>query len=215
MIVMVKAQSDIISAVIIVVIAMGLAGAAYSWGLPLIQKRQDTAIVNRVLNYFDHNNVNSLPSKIEYVANHGGEETFSLDVDGIWILKPDDETSEFNNSLTFTFFSKVSNLATGQWVPLTAGATCPPSKGTLGVHKSSVVCARADAVATGYNITYMVLFREIDESAGTRGYKINLKNAGTLTISTNKNIRISAGEITYRSVDQLTLIETTIKILLG
>jgi len=213
MIDMAKAQGDIISAVIIIIIAMGLVGAAYSWGLPLIQKRQDTAIVNRVLNYFDQNNINSLPSLIERVANIGDKETFSLDVNGVWILKEYTEASSFNNSLTFSFSSKVSNLATGQWISLTTGASCPPSNATLGVHKSSVVCARADSTAGGYNITYMVLFRELDDSSGTKGYKIDLQNGGASLTSTGKGVRVSRGEISSKSVGQLTLIETIIKVI--
>jgi len=215
MINMTKAQGDIISAVIIIIIAMGLVGAAYSWGLPLIQKRQDTAIVNRVLNYFDQNSVNSLPSKIESIANSGGEETFSLDVSGVWILKLDTDTTPYNNSITFGFYSKVSNFATGNWISLTTGADCPPSKGTVGIHKASVVCARADSIGTGYNITYTVFFRELDKSSGTEGYKINLQSANPTTASTGKSMRISREDVTQRSVGQLTLIETAIKILFG
>jgi hypothetical protein len=211
MINMTKAQGDIISAVIIIIIAMGLVGTAYSWGLPLIQKKQDTTIVNRVLNYFDQNNINSLPSLIERVANIGDEETFSLDVNGVWILREYKEASSFNNSLTFSFSSKVSNLAIGQWISLTTGASCPPSNATLGIYKSSVVCARADPTDGGYNITYMVLFRELDDSSGKRGYKIDLN--GTSLTSTGKDVRISRGEISSKSIGQLTLIETIIKVI--
>jgi hypothetical protein len=218
MINMAKAQGDIISAVIILIIAMGLVGAAYSWGIPLIQKRQDTAIVNRVLNYFDQNNVNSLPSMIEYAANHGGEQTFSIDADGVWTLTPYDEATPFNNSITFSFFSKVSNFATGlapdEWISLTSGANCSASRGTVGTHKASTVCARADSVANGYNITYKVLFRELYESSGAKGYKINLvKHESSPKTSTGRSMRISLQDVKYS--EQSNLIETTIKILLG
>jgi len=163
MILMSKAQSDIISALIIIIIAIGLVTTAYMWGLPLIQKRQDAAVAERVYNYFYQKNQNddSLSSKIEYVASNGGEDTFSLDINGIWIIKPDE------NSVSFTFFSRASNVGSSIWIPLTSGATCPPSSGTIGVDRPSVVCTKADTLFDGYNITYKVWFRQLNVSSGT------------------------------------------------
>lgn len=206
MIFMSKAQADIISAIIIIIIAIGLVSAAYMWGLPLIQKRQDAALVERVSNYFNQKNENSLSSKIEYIANSGGEETFSLDVNGLWIL------SSTENSILFTFFSRVSNIGSADWISLTTGASCPPSKGTLGIDKPSAVCARADTLADGYNITYKIWFRQLDESGGARGYKINLVPYSGVTTSTGKSVRIFRGNISTVTGVQ-TLIITEIKIL--
>lgn len=221
-----RGQADIISAVLIIVLALGLVTTAYTWGIPLIQKRQDTAIVDRVKNYFNQNNANSLPNKIEYIANNGGEETFTLDVSGFWVLHscPQGElancrdTTPENNSLEFSFFSKVSNIAVGAgWVSLTTGssAACPPFIGIVGKDRSSVVCARADSVGDGYNITYKLWFRELDEPEGLTGYKIDLvkHEAGSYT-STGKSIRISRQSISQVSVGQKTLIIPEIKILL-
>jgi len=208
MIFMSKAQADIISAIIIITIAIGLVSAAYLWGLPLIQKRQDAALVERVANYFNQKNENSLSSKIEYIANSGGEETFNLDVNGLWKL----DTTE--NSISFTFFSRVSNIGSAAWISLTTGASCPPSTGTLGIDKPSVVCARADTLADGYNITYKIWFRQLDESSGARGYKIKLVPYTGVLTSAGKSVRIFRGSIdTVPGVQ--TLIITEIKILFG
>jgi hypothetical protein len=86
MIFMLKGQSDIISAIIIIVIAIGLVGTAFTWGLPLIQKQQDTAMVERVANYFSNDNTNSIQKEIVSVATNGGEESFTEDVPGFWQL---------------------------------------------------------------------------------------------------------------------------------
>jgi len=75
MILMLKGQSDIISIVLIIIIAIGLVSTAYTWGIPLIQKQQDTALVVRVANFFSNDNVNSLQKKIVSVATNGGEES--------------------------------------------------------------------------------------------------------------------------------------------
>lgn len=207
-----KGQADILSAVIIVIIALSLVSTAYMWGIPLIEKRQHTALVERAAKYFDRNNVNSLASKIEYIAKYGGETTFSLDIDGTWFLCPYDEISPHNNSIQFTFFSKVSNIAEDYgWIPNTCGS--PP--GELGIDDPSIVCARADTTGTGYSITYKIWFRELDESP-EKGYKIVLvpRNEEGPFISTTKSIRISYGS--KREVQQAgkRLIITEIKILL-
>ncbi|MHA1743418.1 MAG: hypothetical protein ACTSV6_04105 [Candidatus Heimdallarchaeota archaeon] len=207
-----KAQTDVISAVIIVIIAIGLVSSAYLWGLPLIQKRQDSALAERVFNSFSQTNENSLSSKIEFIANNGGEDTFFLDVNGLWVL------DQAENSISFTFFSRASNIGSSAWVPLTTGATCPPTSGTVGIDKPSVVCARADALGNGYNITYKIWFRALNEST-SRGYKIVLLpySASVPQTSTGKSVRIFRGNVytDTTSIPGQTLIVTEIKILFG
>lgn len=224
-----KAQADVVSAILIVIIALGLAATAYTWGLPLIQKKQDTAVVDRVTSYFDQNNGNSLPSRIEFIANNGGEQVFNLDAEGFWVINPCppsdlsacnpspavDVTKE-NNSLQFTFFSKISNVATQSgFISLTPGASCPPAEGILGKDKSSVVCAKAEPVHDGFDITYKVWFRELAESAAPRGYKIDLtRHESSAYNTTGKAIRILRQANNQVSVGGKTLIIPEIKILL-
>lgn len=213
-----KSQADIISVLLIVIIAIGLVATAYIWGLPLIQKRQDTAIAERVNSYFDPNNANSLPVKIESVANTGGELTFSLDVKGLWRVFPYTDTYGIeNNSIEFTFFSKVTKVAADKgWVSLSGVAGCPPSTGLLGIDKSYVICAKASAIYNGYNITYKVWFRELVDTAGKNGFKIGLLQhpASSLT-STGQNVRMIFDTRRQDIQGQKTLIISQIKILLG
>jgi hypothetical protein len=175
-----KTQADIISAVIIVLIALGLTSSALMWGLPLIQKREDSAMVSRVSNLF----FQELPSKIKHVANVGGSEVFSSAANGVWVL------DESKNTLTFTFFSKVSDKATGMWI----GPNCDSNgvntnnPGRLGIDEPCTVCVRSDVLGTGYNITYQLGCRKLEGE--TKDYKIQLKSTG-LTSSTVKTIRIS------------------------
>lgn len=224
-----KAQADVISAVIIIIIAITLVSAAYMWGIPLIRKRQDTALVERAYKAFDRNNFNSLVRKIEYIYKNGGEDTFTLDINGVWTLYPCpsiegggctcDSTSPcnaINNSLRFTFFSStMSNIAVGKgWVPLSSPNIDPI--GTVGVDDPSVVLARADKYGDGFNITYEIWFRELDESP-TKGYKIGLvdPNPGGPVVksSSGKSLRISRGAIRQIS-DGKILIITEMKIFL-
>lgn len=209
-----KAQTEIISAVIIVIIALGLMSAAYFWGFPLIQKRQDSAIVDRSYSYFDQGNSNSLPNVIESIANSRGEKTFFVDTKGIWILNEDE------NYIQFTHLSKVSKFAmdTEHPIALTPGTQCTPqpSNGTLGLDKSAVVCVRADTIGDQINITYKIWFRELWENPYSdtgKGYRIDLKKAGQVS-STQKNIKISFSDTGEIPVGEKTLITREIEILL-
>lgn len=211
-----KSQANIISAVIVIIIAITLVSTAYMWGIPLIRKRQDTALVERAKNYFDRENSNSLVRKIEFVAAHGGEDTFTLDINGIWVLYLHDEVSPENNSIQFSFSAIVSNIGVNQsWIPLGSGFTGPVGK--IGVDKAGVVFRRAYESPQGYNITYKTWFRELEETS-TKGYKINLLSwsPGGPTASTGKTIRISRGEIytDTTTIPGKTLIITEIKLLL-
>lgn len=217
---MFKAQGDIISAVIIIVIALSLFSTAYMWGMPLIQKRQDEAKVERVYSYFNVANANSIIKRMEYIANNGGTETFATDIDGIWFLKEYDVGELESNYIEFTFLSKVSNVAAGVgWVTLTPGTECPdtgaPGSGIVGIDASTVVCAKAESHADGYNITYRVWFRELDEATDAKGYRINLaRRAGDPYSSTGRTVRISREDVYTETEDGKTLSITKIKILL-
>lgn len=210
---MLKGQSDIISAVIIILIAIGLVGTAYTWGIPLIQKQQDTAVVQRVANYFSNSDANSLPKKIVSVATNGGEDTFSEDIAGLWQLVPNSTMSiQDNNSISFTFFSRVSNVAASQgWVTLN-GIPCPPQAGNVG-DDPYAICARADPLANGFNVTYRVQFRPL--STGTQGYEIFLLQSSGSATSTAQSFRIQKGNSYTASINGQNLIITEINILLG
>ncbi len=208
-----KAQVDIISAIIIVTIALSLFSFAYFWGMPLIQKRQDTALVERAFKYFDPKNPNSVGRRIEYVANFGGEQTFYIDLDGIWILKEYNEESPENNSLLFAFSSKVSNVAPNfGWIPFSPNIQ---EIGKLGLDEPSVIFERADSYGGRYNVTFKVWLRELENIDGTKGYRINLiKDPAGRKVSTSKYIKISRGNIISTQENGKTLTITEIKILL-
>ena len=220
-----KGQADIISAVIIISIAIGLVATAYTWGIPLIQKRQDAALSDRVFSYFNQNNENSVAKKIQSIANNGGEDTFTSDVNGFWILNPCTDAGisgcstnyNFeNNSLEFAFFSLVSQYGLDQgWITLSSTDPCPSPPASVG-QDPYVVCVRSDTYATGYNVTFKVQFRELDDSANTRGFKIVLlPQISNLQSSSTKSIRISKGNQYSTVVNGKTLIITEVKILLG
>lgn len=207
-----KAQADIISAVIIVLLAISLTSAAFMWGWPLIVKKQDTAMVARVTNAFNQ----ELTSKIEDMANTGGSVKFTLEnPKGLWSLDESDHT------LSFTFFSTVSNRILDQWV----GEGCNPdpdgpgfvdTPGKFGIDKPSVICVLTNHWEKGFNITYKIGYRQLSNIDGTKIYKIELvRPVGGVPSSAQNSILISRGSIDQiPTADQKTLIITKIEILL-
>lgn len=212
-----KGISTVISAALIVAIALSLTSSAYIWGKPLIEKRQEATITERVYNQFSQTNQNSLPKIIEDVANNRGTKTFTVGADGLWVL------DDVQNSLEFTFTSKTSNVATNTQNPisLTPGVQCTPSpspsKGTLGQDSSSVVCVTATTIAEVFEIKYKVWFRELSDNpfSPTQRFEIDLEKDAGLAASSGKTVKITFGE-SIQSTPQLgqTLITKKIKILL-
>lgn len=119
-----KSISTIVSAVLIVAIALSLTSSAYIWGIPLIGKRQEASVTEKVYNQFSQNNANSLPKIIEDVANNRGVRSFTINEDGIWKL------NEEEDSIEFTFVTKTSNIAANTEFPisLTSGVQCGKSR---------------------------------------------------------------------------------------
>ncbi len=217
-----KGVSTVLSAVIIVAIGLALTSAAYLWGVPLIQKRQEASTTDKIYSQFLQTNQNSLPKTIEDVANNRGIKTFTANSEGVWIL---DENEE---SIAFFFTTKTSNIAadTQNPISLSSGVQCTgttppdspsPPNGTLGQDSASVVCVSATTLTDAFTIKYKIWFRELSDNpfSPTQRFKIDLeKDQGGLTTSTGKTVRITFGDSTQDIVSGQTLITKKVKILL-
>ncbi len=215
-----KGVSTIISAALIVAIALGLTSTAYIWGVPLIEKRQEASITERVYNQFSQTNQNSLPKIIEDVANNRGVRSFTINADGLWLL------NENEDSIEFKFTSKTANVApdTQSPISLTTGVQCTgaggspsPLTGTLGQDSSSVVCVSATTLGNTFEIKYKIWFRELSDNpfSPTQRFKIDLVKDAGLTSSAGKIVKITF-EDSSQTTPQAgqTLITKKIKILL-
>lgn len=215
-----KAQSDIIAVILIVLLAIGLLGVAYTFGIPLIQKNQDKAIEERAKAFFNPGNINSLPAKIEAVANSGGKDSATLDINGVTRLFPGSYVGVQNNSIDFSFQSSVSSHAEGiGWISLTSGSCNPsPKAGIIGQDEPSVVCVRADRTAGGlFNITYRLYMRELEDAEKKNGFSINLLQhpaSSTVSSGVEANVRIEFDGRRQVTRGTKNLIITDVKILL-
>jgi len=195
--------------VILIVILVGVIFAGwqiyrgYEFASPLTDKATAQKNAEKINAFFDPVSTTSLSNKIEYVAKYGGKETVNPDFAGNWVIDSDD------NSIQFTFFSKVTLIALDAgWVPINSPYTAPI--GAIG-EDASAVFAKADTTDEGYSITYKTWFRELDESP-EKGHKIELEANGKTSSSNVKSITIEKGDVFSSTVDGKTLIITKIKI---
>jgi len=222
-----KAISEILSVVLVTLIGISLVGTAYMYAIPLITKRQDESTTDRVYNYFDRGSSSSISRKFESVVKNGGQDAFISDVSGLWTLHAYDEATPDNDSLEFETFSRVSTIAIASpptcqtdcinWVSLTDGGSCPPTKGVVGLDSAYVICAKSTTLSDGFRLRYRIWFRELDDASGTRGYKINLvKDPSGDTAGTSGSVRIENSRVYTCAPPQCskTLIVTEVNILL-
>ncbi len=193
-----KAQSQIISAVLVILISIGLVSTVVLWGFPLIQKRQDTVILDRVGDNFNAVNSNSLPRKMQNILNSGGTELYTVSTEGAWTVYPYDSSSLENNSLQFSFVSKVSDFADFAdvgWIALTEGADCNNlASGLLGTDTSYVVCVKSEVASGGrFKITYRVAFMDLSDQLTGNIYKAQLVQDSSSSVSSHRTIKISRG----------------------
>ncbi|RLG15581.1 MAG: hypothetical protein DRN71_00870 [Candidatus Nanohalarchaeota archaeon] len=104
-----KAQSQVLSIILISGILVTVVGATYMWGVPLIEKGR-TSSDNELAESF----MLLLKEKVDDVAETGEQRTLPVELIGDLELRED-------NSLTYTIVTRGLNIATTAWVPLAGG----------------------------------------------------------------------------------------------
>lgn len=165
-----KGQSQMVSAIIIVLIGLGIVGTVFPWASSVIQKKKDSKSVEDVYNFFQ-----SLDSSIVDIARNGGEESLELKVPGKITVYPESYLGPLNNSIVFVFQSKVSNVAeSDDWIPLdTANSNYTA---TLGIDKSGVIFGRSTIEDNIIEVEYRLWFRQLEDKATGKSYKISVSD---------------------------------------
>jgi len=171
-----KGQQQLVSVVIIILIALGTIALVLPWTLLMIQKKKDMKTLDDVYNFFL-----KLDETIRYVEKHQGEESLILKTPGKFTVYPNSSSSENNNSIIFEFKSKVSNVAQGYWIPLNTPNTNETA--TLGIDPPSVIFANATRAGNEIDVRYKLWYRELEDKDG-HGYKILLNTSDNSIKST-------------------------------
>ena len=188
---MAKGQHEILSAVMIMGILIGVVGSVYMWGLPLIQKNKDVSVMEKAEGF-----MHSLADEIKYVAGSSGKKTIKIDAPGMLSIG--------YGAVELRIETQGTKYSTEGDVPLGRNG-CNANQGRWGIDDPEVVCVRANKLGdSNYVITYSLKFIQLD--AGGKSYKISLTGSGTG--STEHSILIE-NKGTTRGID---LINTEISI---
>lgn len=123
-----KLQSQVISIVLISGIALALAGSAYYWGLPLLEKTQKNIELESSNQFME-----SLAKAIEEVAVTGNSKVLEYDLKGELIINNGDARS-FENFIEYKVEAPLPYYSTLSYVPLN---DYPPYKKSIYVITTS------------------------------------------------------------------------------
>jgi len=170
-----KGQVGVVTAVILAGLVIAGVTSALTWGLPLLQKNQDSRTLEQSLD-----SMRDLSEEIENIADRGGSTKFNINL-GSGSLYMDEE----NNSITFTLKSRAAYVSTRQWVPLNERDTRgipltgdEDSYGVVGQDREGVLLGKADRRGEDYSTRYVIYFREVDDLDTDTGYQVDLVSEG-------------------------------------
>ena len=197
-----KAQTQIISAILVFLVALAAVALVLPWALTMVQKKKDMKNVDDVYNFFL-----KLDEVIRDVAKNGGEESLTLKVPGELTVYPDSSNHPYNNSITFSFLSKVSNIAVNVGeIPL--NTPNQNSTATLGVDTPSVIFGKANLTDDSILVQYRLWYRTLVDVDGDK-FKIVLNTSeNSILNSTLGFVRVQ--RLGTRTVGDLTLTEINV-----
>ena len=103
-----KAQTQIISVVLIMGLAVGVIGASYMWGAPLIEKSQTETSLSQA-----EKNIELINSMIVDVVKTGGQKTKQIQFDGTLEIL---DINTGYNSIVYTIQGKTAGVASTNWI---------------------------------------------------------------------------------------------------
>ncbi len=196
-----KGQTQIVSVILIVLIALGAVASVVPWANNMIQKRRDSKSVDDTFNFFQ-----KLDKSIRNIAENGGEESLDLGTNGIFTVYPSSVGGENNNSIVFLFVSKVSNVAEGNWVPL--NTPNPNITATLGIDSPSVIFGRATRTDSILEVEYKLWYRELKDLNSGSTFKININTTNNQIVKSSGFLRIQ--RLGAKQIQNLTITEINI-----
>ncbi len=204
-----KAQVQPITLILISGILITLVGAAYIWGVPVIQKRTTLADFTATTNF-----MLALNDKILDIANSGGGR-HSVDIPkGFARVIPYDAADPNNNSIILEVIIDQPMLVLDQEIPIKTSSL--QEVGTFGRNEPRILTVKEDRFTTQYKLTFKLHYIELDTTGGQpKGFKIALTSQDTsagsekATASFNKNI-VQPGQAGNRGDLALTLIDVDV-----
>lgn len=174
-----KAQVDVVSVILIAGIMIALVGAAYVWGVPLIEKRTTIAQFDSTESFMV--NVNSKISEI--ASAEGGRQSIDIPQGVLIRVIPNSSSRSDNNSIIADFNIpqpiawNTSTIYLGETVDVLTEI------GKYGVSPPYRMFAQFNPSAKGGSMNITLHYRELDNG---RGYKIIINDGKPIDSGTQK-----------------------------
>ena len=176
-----KAQTNVVSAVIITGLLAAAILTVYTWGVPMLQKQEDISNIDVALE-----DMKAIAENVEVVANKGGSRYSRMEIDGLLEVNP------ANNSFVYNTKSSKAYVATEKWVNLRENdmrgipGIMPDDYGIKGSDNAGVIIGKAEESGNRYMTIFKLFFRELVDINSKRGYQINLTMEGPKTAQSGK-----------------------------
>ncbi len=196
-----KGQVQAISLVLITGIVMSLAGAAYFWGKPLIEKRSSITDIATAESF-----MLQLNDEILDVARNKGEKTLNIPpVPGAVM-----SINETENGIIFQFLSSQPMLKLGdESMPIPIETDHIEPIGSYG-ESPRTITLESSSYESQFMMTIRLAYRELRvESVPQKGYKILLESVGK---TGNDKVSVSYGGTETTMSDGVEVLNTVIDV---
>ncbi len=159
-----KGQSEVISVILMTGILIGVVGSVYFWGLPLIQKNKDIAIMENSEDF-----MRNLNTKIKFVANNGGRDQIKMLLPGIIKFDVD------SGSVDLVIDTKGTIYATDSEIPLGRNPECGADTLNFALGDPETLCVKSTKLSKdNYRTTYTLKYVNLTNEELLRIFKIEL-----------------------------------------
>jgi hypothetical protein len=175
-------QSQVVTAIILAGILIAGITAAYTWGLPLLQKNQDKNTIESSLDQ-----MKELSSTIDSISSRGGSRQVSFDLQSGSL-----EVNTAEDKIVYIANTRAAYVSTGTWVPLNnernlQGISEVGQNGTYAVRgkdKPGVIIGKTERLPTDkYKTTFKLVFRPVEDLNTNKLHQIDLEGSGNLRAS--------------------------------
>ncbi len=167
-----KAQQEILTPLLITGIMISIIGSVYLWGVPLIQKNEDIANLQRAEDF-----MRNLDIKIKNVANTGSRDRITIDSGTLSFASVAYDSAEGLNagSVKLEVMTKGTIYSTGIPLPFVRDSLCHKNNTcVLGEDEPEWFFAQSDDIGGQYLTTYELTYRQLNIPSTLKGYQINL-----------------------------------------
>ena len=166
-----KAQTQVVTLVLISGIVIALAGAAYMWGKPMMEKRATITQFTSAVHFMEDLDRKIVELARTCVTPGACEDSLTLPINGLISV------DSGRNTITYEFVI-TQPLITEGWIPLNTGNT-----GEVASYGETpgIINMTGSRSGGAYKLKFELHYRELYNNEQGKGYKIKLQGKGTGT----------------------------------